>query len=51
MAKDKQSVQYHSLHSAVAGAARLGALATASAAAGLAIEMKQTVHVRDVAAG
>ncbi len=51
MAREKQTVRYNVLHSGRPEAARLGAVATASAAAGIAIDMKEVVHVRDVEAG
>jgi hypothetical protein len=48
MAKDKQSVQYHALHTSRVTAARLGALAAPNAAASIAIHTKQPVNVRDL---
>eukprot|EP00775_Hariotina_reticulata_P010623 gene10623-10781_t len=51
MAKDKQSVQYHVLHTSRATAARLGALATPNAAASIAIQTKQAVNMQDLNTG
>lgn len=50
-AEDRQSVRYSTLLSQRQGAARLGAVAASSCAAGLAIDGKQTVHVRDLTNG
>jgi hypothetical protein len=49
--QDKHSVRYTTLLSARQGAARLGAVPGPSCAAGLAIDTKQPVHVRDLANG
>lgn len=51
MAQDRQSVRYSTLHSSRQGAARLGAVAAASCAAGIAIDTKQVLHVRDLTQG
>jgi hypothetical protein len=50
-ATDRQSVQYSILYSMQQGAARLGAVAASNAAAGIAIDTKQDVHIRDVLNG
>lgn len=50
-AQDRQSVGYSTLRSAKQGAARLGAVAASSCAAGIAIDTKQVVHVRDLVNG
>lgn len=50
-AEDRQSVRYSTLRNQWQGAARLGAVAASSCAAGLAIDTKQLVNVRDLADG
>jgi hypothetical protein len=50
-AQDRQSVGYSTLRSSKQGAARLGAVAASSCAAGIAIDTKQFVHVRDLVNG
>lgn len=50
-AQDRQSVRYSTLHQTRQGAARLGAVANPSCAAGIAIDTKRVVHVRDLTQG